>query len=417
MRNLISIRDLTVRFHTYEGVVHALDGLDLDIRQGETLGIVGETGSGKTMTALAILRLIPYPGRIESGSIVFFDKDLRQKIELLKLREDRMRTIRGNKISMVFQEPGAALNPVYTIGDQISEVFLLHRRQELAQRARQYIDGLLSNGRGPAASIKRPFWRWQRRLYDKIAQGHGPLEPRPLGDLSLPKRLLRHLIDKARLFVEKRRPIEPRLVGHLPLFRRLLRRLRDEAGLLTVHMLKDVEIPDPGRVATQYPHQMSGGMKQRAVIAMALACSPELLIADEPTTSLDVTIQAQILELFRRIKVDRGASVLFITHNLGVAAEVCDRVAVMYAGNLCEVAGVEELFRNPLHPYTKALLDAVPMPGKELQTIPGILADALNPPPGCRFHPRCPSAMSICQQERAKPKEVSKDHMVACYLY
>jgi len=346
---------------------------------------VGETGSGKTMTALAILRLIPYPGKIESGSIVFCDKDSGAETELLKLREDRMRSIRGNKISMVFQEPGAALNPVYTIGDQISEVFLLHRRQELGCRARERVDNLLSDGGGLVAGLRRPFWRWQRRIYDKIAE-----EPQAL---------------------------EPRLLSHVPLFRRLLWRLPDEANLLTVDMLKDVEIPDPVRVAAQYPHQLSGGMKQRAVIAMALACSPELLMADEPTTSLDVTIQAQMLELFRRIKVDRGASVLFVTHNLGVAAEVCDRVAVMYAGRLCEVAGVEELFLHPSHPYTKALLDAVPMPGRELQTIPGALADALNPPPGCRFYPRCPSATPLCQQERPKLKMLAKDHMVACYLF
>jgi len=385
MEDLVKIRDLTVRFYTYEGVVHAIDDLDLDIRQGETLGIVGETGSGKTMTALAILRLIPYPGRIESGSIAFFDRSLPDELELLKLSEDRMRSIRGCKISMVFQEPGAALNPVFTIGDQISEVFLLHQRQELGRQAKQRIDSLLGNGSSLSASLRRPFWRWQRRLYNKIAQ-----EPRPF---------------------------EPRLISHLPFFRRLLWRLKDEAGLLTVNMLKDVEIPDPARVAAHYPHELSGGMKQRAVIAMALACSPELLIADEPTTSLDVTIQAQMLELFRRIKVDKGASVLYITHNLGVAAEICDRVAVMYAGRLCEVAGVEEIFLHPLHPYTKALLDAVPKPGKELQTIPGALADAFNPPPGCRFHPRCLSAMPTCQQERAKLKEVSKDHMVACHLF
>jgi peptide/nickel transport system ATP-binding protein len=385
MEDLVRIRDLTVRFYTYEGVVHAIDDLDLDIRRGETLGIVGETGSGKSMTALAILRLIPYPGKIESGSIVFSDRDSGGELELLRLREDRMRSIRGNKISMVFQEPGAALNPVYTIGDQISEVYLLHRRQELGRQAKQRVDSLLSNGSGLAASVKRPFWRWQSRLYSKTAQASHPLEPR--------------------------------LLNRMPLFKRLLWRLRDEANLLTVNMLKDVEIPDAVRVATQYPHQLSGGMKQRAVIAMALACSPELLIADEPTTSLDVTIQAQMLELFRRIKVDKGASVLFVTHNLGVASEVCDRVAVMYAGRLCEVAGVEELFLHPLHPYTKALLDAVPMPGKELETIPGVLADALDPPPGCRFHPRCPSATPLCEQERPKPKVVAKDHMVACYLF
>jgi len=385
MKDLIRIRDLAVRFYTYEGIVHAIDDLDLDIRQGETLGIVGETGSGKSMTALAILRLVPYPGRIESGSIVFFDKALGRELELLKLREGRMRAIRGNKISMVFQEPGAALNPVFTIGDQISEVYLLHRRQELGHRAKQRVDSLLKDGTGLAAGMRKPFWRWQHRLYNKIAQ--------------------------------ESNPVEPRLLSRLPLFRRLLWRLRDEANLLTVDILKDVEIPDPARVAAHYPHELSGGMKQRAVIAMALACSPELLIADEPTTSLDVTIQAQMLELFRRIKVDKGASVLFVTHNLGVAAEICDRVAVMYAGRLCEVAGVEEIFLHPLHPYTKALLDAVPMPGKELQTIPGVLADALNPPPGCRFHPRCPSALPMCQQERAKLKEVSKNHMVACHLF
>jgi peptide/nickel transport system ATP-binding protein len=385
MEDLIKIRDLTVRFYTYEGVVYAIDDLDLDIRRGETLGIVGETGSGKTMTALAILRLIPYPGKIESGSITFFDRKRGNELELLKLGQERMRSIRGNKISMVFQEPGSALNPVYTIGDQISEVFLLHRRRELADRARQQLDNLLKDRDGAGASLKRPFWRWQRRLYDKIAG--------------------------------QSRALEPRLLGRLPLFRRLLWRLRYEATLLTVDMLKDVEIPDPVRVTSQYPHNLSGGMKQRAVIAMALACAPDLLIADEPTTSLDVTIQAQMLELFRRIKVDKGASVLFITHNLGVASEVCDRVGVMYAGRLCEAASVEEMFLHPLHPYTKALLNAVPMPGKELHTIPGTLADSLNPPPGCRFHPRCPSAMPMCSQERPKPKEVSKDHIVACYLY
>jgi len=310
---------------------------------------------------------------------------LHSEIELLKLSEDKMRSIRGDKISMVFQEPGAALNPVYTIGDQISEVFLLHRRPLLGKRATEQVDRLLRDGDGFAASIKRPFWRWQKRLYNKIAQ--------------------------------ESNPFEPRFLSHVPLLRRLLWRMSDEAKLLTVDMLKDVEISDAARVAVHYPHELSGGMKQRAVIAMALACSPELLIADEPTTSLDVTIQAQMLELFRRIKVEKGASVLFITHNLGVASEVCDRLAVMYAGRICEVASVEELFLHPSHPYTKALLDAVPMPGKELQTIPGALADPLNPPPGCRFHPRCPSAKPVCQQEKAELKEINKDHKVACHLF
>ena len=382
MENLIRIRDLSVHFYTYEGVVYAIDDLDLEIRQGETLGVVGETGSGKTMTALAILRLIPYPGKIESGSIMFRD-GAKEEVDLLKLSEDQMRSIRGNRISMVFQEPGAALNPVYTIGDQISEVFLLHRRKELARRAKERVDNLLGDGDAFAAGIRRPFWRWESRLYGKIAKDSNSLEPRVL--------------------------------SHVPIFRRLFGRIKGEANVLTVDMLKSVEIPDAARVAVHYPHELSGGMKQRAVIAMALACSPKLLIADEPTTSLDVTIQAQMLELFRRIKVDTGASVLFVTHNLGVAAEVCDRVAVMYAGRLCEVASVEDIFLHPAHPYTRALLNAVPKPGKELETIPGTVADALNPPPGCRFHPRCPEATERCKQEAPKLREVGKDHVVACY--
>ena len=386
MEDLVRIRDLSVRFYTYEGVVQAIEHMDLDIRKGETLGIVGETGSGKTMTAMAILRLIPYPGKIESGSIIFTESGLRGEVDLLTLSEDRMRSLRGNKMSMVFQEPSAALNPVFTIGDQIAEVYLLHRRHEVGYRAMQQVEGLLADGKGnPLAGLRRPFWRWQRRLYCKIAQ--------------------------------ESHPLEPRIVARIPFFNRLLWRLKDEAELLTVNILRDVEIPDPARVAKEYPHELSGGMKQRAVIAMALACSPKLLIADEPTTSLDVTIQAQILELFRRIKVEKGASVLYITHNLGVAAEICDRVAVMYAGRLCEVAGVEEIFSNPLHPYTRALLDAIPKPGKEPQPIPGTLADQFSPPPGCHFHPRCPNAMPICNQEVPELKEVSKDHLVACHLF
>lgn len=385
MEDLVRIRDLTVRFYTYEGVVHAIDHLDLDIRQKETLGVVGETGSGKTMTALAILRLIPYPGKIESGKITFNDSDSQGEVDLLMLDEEKMRSLRGNQMAMVFQEPGAALNPVFTVGDQVSEVYLVHRRQELGLRAMQRVGSLLEQEGGFAAGMRRPFWHWQERLYRKIGQEPGA--------------------------------VEPRVIRRIPLFNRLLWRLSDEASTLAVGMLRSVEIPDAARVARQYPHQLSGGMKQRAVIAMALACSPRLLIADEPTTSLDVTIQAQILELFRRIKAERGSSVLYVTHNLGVAAEVCDRVAVMYAGRLCEVAAVEEIFLHPLHPYTRALLEAVPKPGKELRTIPGSLPDPMKLPAGCAFHPRCGAALPVCQERIPHLKEVSADHFVACHLY
>jgi oligopeptide/dipeptide ABC transporter ATP-binding protein len=200
------------------------------------------------------------------------------------------------------------------------------------------------------------------------------------------------------------------------LIRRLLWRLKDEAGKIVNSSLKDVEIPDPERIARQYPHQLSGGMKQRAVIAMALACSPDFLIADEPTTSLDVTIQAQILELLRRLKKERRSSILYITHDLGVAAEICERVGVMYAGNLCEVAPVDALYTNPLHPYTEALLAAVPKPGKEPYPIPGTMPDPIELPPGCRFHPRCPIAREVCQEHAPEMHEVAPLHYVACHL-
>jgi len=266
MDELLKIRGLTVRFYTYDGVVQALENVDLDINQKETFGLVGETGCGKTLTALSILRLIPPPGRVECGSICFNIDDRNEPVDLLTISEDEIRAIRGSKISMVFQEPSAALNPVYTIGDQISEVILLHRGQELGQRALEAVNTLLAETPGFISSLARPIWSMERRLYQKVAQ------------------------DPSSLWI--------RIVSCIPLVRRLLWRLKDEAKKMTISVLGEVEIPDPQRVTRQYPHQLSGGMEQRAVIAMALACSPKFLIADEPTTALDVTIQAQILSCF-----------------------------------------------------------------------------------------------------------------------
>jgi len=385
MDELLTIRDLTVKFYTYEGIVHALDNVDLDINQKETFGLVGETGCGKTLTALSILRLVPPPGRIESGRICFNADSRDEPIDLLTLDENEIREIRGSKISMVFQEPGAALDPVYTIGDQISEVILLHRRQELCNQAVEVVKTLLVNRFSLVGTLAAPIWLVEKGLYQKIARN-------------------------PRFFWA-------RIISRVPLLRRLLWRLKDEAKKIAVGILREVEIPDPDRVAGQYPHQLSGGMKQRSVIAMALACSPRFLIADEPTTSLDVTIQAQILELIRRLKVERESSVLYITHDLGVAAEICDRVGVMYAGSLCEVAKTDDLYANPLHPYTKALLAAVPKPGEEPHSIGGVVPDAINPPPGCRFHPRCDSAMEICQEQIPPVREMAPGHLVACHLY
>lgn len=385
MDELLSIRGLTVRFHTYDGTVHALENLNLDVKRRETLGIVGETGSGKTMTALAILRLVPPPGRIETGAIMFDVDGDGAPEDLLRLTEEEMRGIRGSRISMIFQEPGAALNPVYTIGDQIAEVILLHRRREVAERALVTVTQLLATARGPLAALARPARLGQRSLFRRIV-------------------------------AEKRAQL-PRLVARIPLVRRLLRPLDAAALKMATDSLRDVEIPDAERIVKQYPHQLSGGMKQRAMIAAALACSPQFLIADEPTTSLDVTIQAQIVELLRRLRDERESSILYITHDLAVAAELCDRIGVMYAASLCELAATEELFDAPLHPYTRALMAAVPKPGDEPRAIGGFVADAIDPPPGCRFHPRCSEVMAVCRERDPVLVEIHPGHSVACHLY
>lgn len=385
MDELLKIRGLTVRFYTYDGIVQALENLDLDINQKETFGLVGETGCGKTLTALSILRLVPPPGRIESGCIYFNIDGGREPTDLLMIGESEMREIRGSKISMVFQEPSATLNPVFTIGAQISEVVLLHQQQILAEKAVETINKLVAARKGLLGLLAKPMWLVQRGLYQQVRQNPCSMWPR--------------------------------IVGRIPLVRRLLWRLKDEANKMAIDSLMEVEMPDAERVVQQYPHQLSGGMKQRAMIAAALACSPRFLIADEPTTALDVTIQAQILELIRRLKIERESSILYITHDLGVAAEICDRVGVMYAGTLCEVSKTDDLYSNPLHPYTKALMAAIPKPGEEPRSIGGIVPDPLNLPPGCRFHPRCDSATEICREQVPPMREMIPGHFVACHIY
>ena len=318
---ILSIKGLKTNFYTYAGLVKALDGINLDIYKGETLGLVGETGCGKSVTALSIMRLIRWPpGKIDEGSMIFEGKDL------LKLSEKEMRGIRGNKISMIFQEPMTSFNPVFTIGDQISEVLILH----------QHMD-------------KKTAW------------------------------------NKA------------------------------------IEMLSLTGIPAPENVAKEHPHELSGGMLQRAMISMALACQPHLLIADEPTTALDVTIQAQILELIRDLKRRMNSTVLIITHDLGVVADTCDRVVVMYAGNVVELCDVHCVFNNPKHPYTVGLISSIPKlsqkAGDKLETIPGSVPNLITPPMGCRFHPRCSKAMDICKKEKPAVIEVEKGHLVSCHLY
>ena len=318
---LLEVEDLRTWFFTREGVVRAVDGVSFRVMPGETLAIVGESGCGKSVTALSVLRLVPAPpGRIVSGVIRFLGRDL------LQLSEAEMREVRGNDISMIFQEPMTSLNPVLTIGRQIGEILRLH--QGLDRRA-----------------------------------------------------------------------------------------ARDKA----IAMLRLVHIPEPERRIAQYPHQLSGGMRQRVMIAMALACNPKLLIADEPTTALDVTIQAQILDLMRELKQQIDAAIVLITHDLGVVAEMAERVVVMYAGHKAEEARVGELFRRPLHPYTKGLLGSVPRLGlgdgapPRLVEIPGTVPALREAMPGCAFAPRCSFATAICERETPAFEEKEPRHFAACF--
>lgn len=381
MNEILKIRDLVVRFHTDDGVVQALNGINLDIGRKETVGLVGETGCGKTMTAFSILRLVPPPGKIEGGSILFDVGDGNIQ-DILAISEKEVRKLRGNSISMVFQEPSTALNPVFTIGAQIAEVVMVHGRREMAERALVSVETDLKQV-GLFQSLLRPFRIVEKSLYSQINK--------------------------------KPRALWPRFIGRIPILRRLLWRLKDESLKKAISMLKEVEIPDAERVAKVYPHQLSGGMKQRTVIAMALAHSPKLLLADEPTTALDVTIQAQILVLLNKLKQEFNASILYITHDLGVAAEICDRIGVMYAGTIVEMAPMKEIFQYPLHPYTRALLAAVPKPGIEPKPIEGTIPDPIDPPSGCRFHPRCPRSLPKCKESAPQIDEASLGHLVACY--
>ena len=322
MNPLLEIQDLKTHFYTRDGIVRAVDGVSFSVGKGETLAVVGESGCGKSVTALSVLRLIASPpGRIVSGEIKLEGKNL------LELRESEMRDLRGNEISMIFQEPMTSLNPVLTVGNQIAEALRIHR-------------------------------------------GLG----------------------------------------------------RAEAHAGAVERLHQVDIPEPERRADEYPHQLSGGMRQRVMIAMALACQPRLLIADEPTTALDVTIQAQILDLMRALKDKTGAAIVLITHDLGVVAEMAERVVVMYAGRKVEEAPVDSLFARPRHPYTRGLLASIPRLGeasgegpRRLAEIPGVVPSLKEAIPGCVFAPRCPHATEHCRREYPPLEDKGGGHSVACW--
>lgn len=378
MKKVLEVKDLITRFYTYAGTVRALEKINFDVREGETFGIVGETGSGKSATALSILGLVPSPGKVEEGQILLKNND--SYTDLAQLEDEELREIRGRDISMIFQEPNDALNPVYTIGEQIAEAYMAHRKKDLAKDVLKGIEEDIEKTSNP---VKSDILEIERKIYQKMT--------------GKPDSLILRLLSK------------------IPLLKRYEGRLQEEAKRRAIEMLSDVGIPDSGDVAKKYPHEMSGGMNQRAVISMALACKPKLLIADEPTSSLDVSIQARILDLLNDLKEEYGLSILYITHDLGVVAQTCDRVGVMYAGRIVEIADIDELFENPQHPYTKLLLEAVPSPKKDsLVAIGGSVPDLISPPEGCRFNPRCPESGESCSIETPQLVEIKEDHYVAC---
>jgi oligopeptide/dipeptide ABC transporter ATP-binding protein len=338
--SLLVIDDLKTYFFTDRGVVKAVDGLSLKIGRGESLGIVGESGSGKSVTFFSVLKLIQHPGRIVGGRILFQGEDL------VKKRESEMMHLRGAKISMIFQDPLTALNPVLRIGEQISETILFHERREFLKKA--------------PSSDRVPTWRdpWGRKA------------------------------------------------------------LKEQARDRALEMLELVKIPSAVQRLEEYPHQFSGGMRQRVVIAIALSCNPSVLVADEPTTALDVTIQAQILELLTDIRQKLKMSLILITHNFGVAKELCDRIAVMYAGKIVELSGATSLFEQPKHPYTKALMECIPEASKKkVRPIPGLIPSLIDLPSGCSFHPRCQHTMEQCKRESPSLKATGGGGFVRCHLY
>jgi len=372
---LVQVRDLHTYFYTEEGVVKAVDGVSFNIGYKETLGLVGETGCGKSVTALSLVRLVRTPGRIKSGSIQFDGK------EILELSENEMRDIRGDDITMIFQDPLNSLNPVFSVGKQISEAILLHQKETLKES--------LDNYKEDQASIKRQIKSLKEQIKQKKTEGLA-YEPKDREKL----RALRKKIKK--------------------------KKIKDIALDLSADILKKVGIADSREIVKRYPHELSGGMRQRVMIAMGLSCHPKLLIADEPTTALDVTIQAQILRLMKKLKDEFSTSILMITHDLGVISEICEKVAVMYSGRIVEYGPVRTIFENPKHPYTNGLILAIPSSKNldvDLTTIRGMVPNLIYPPDGCRFHPRCDHRLECCDKVIPKLLYFEENHFVSCHLF
>jgi peptide/nickel transport system ATP-binding protein len=425
MEKLLETNDLRTKFFTFEGVVQALNGVSITVNQGETYGLVGESGCGKSVTVRSTMRIVQAPGKITDGKILlFFSKKEREKgIDILKRSEAYMRTIRGNDISMIFQEASTALNPVFSIGKQVGESYRFHRMVEVIEATLADLDRKLQGKVNPISRVWHNFQKLLFRRELKVLKRYRERiveiddELYRLGEDEENKQA-KHTLQQKRKRIPRSEPLVS-FIRRIPILKRYRRRLNKTIRSMVIDLLTKLGVPNPQNVVDRYPHELSGGMQQRIVIAIALACNPVLLIADEPTSNLDVTIQAQIVKLIKELKDTVITSVVFITHDLGLVAEVCDRVTVMYAGDTCETAPVKELFKNPLHPYTQGLLESVPKMDQKgaLQTIKGTVPNLIHPPAGCRFHPRCPHAMEICSREKPPVTEFSPGHTVSCHLY
>ncbi|MHA2122672.1 MAG: oligopeptide/dipeptide ABC transporter ATP-binding protein [Promethearchaeota archaeon] len=412
---LLSVEDLITYFYTEEGIVKAVEGVSFQIYEDEVLGLVGETGCGKSVTALSLLQLIRPPGEIVGGKVLF------QGIDLLNDPEVEMQKYRGNQITMIFQDPLNSLNPVMKVGDQIIEVFLNHKMDELYAEAgqdTQEIDLIKIDLESKKESIKQ--------LKKEIGIDREGIsksdEVEDQGKAVLEDTNDTETLSKIRL---KEDDLTARITDMEDVKYRV-HELKDRSNVFAIadkwaaNVIRDVGISDPEQILSRYPHELSGGMRQRVMIAIALSCSPKLLIADEPTTALDVTIQAHILELMKTLQKEYKTSILMITHDLGLISELCDRVAVMYSGYIVEYGSIYKLFKNPLHPYTHGLIEAIPRVEKRvdnLMTIPGMVPNLIYPPSGCRFHPRCVYCFEPCDTINPEQTETESGYFVACHLY
>ncbi len=510
---ILRVKNLKTQFFVYDGIVKALENINFTLYKGEILGLVGETGCGKSVTAYSITKLIADPpGRIVQGEIylgnlnilkdVFKEAKIiprerkpkvKRKSSVIRRNELFFNQIRGKYISMIFQEPMAALNPVYTIEDQITETLFLHRRGHILEVSKdalknrniltelkkkldylkeqmstegrskgkdlssleddkaasakaefnsiyniEYIENNIPDGKVKEELLKtiktkkgiESFSRHVSLLleaaeaYEKRGSRYDALIEEDHKMEQLREQLLKETDDKVKEEIEKKLAKYTKSINLIKLSKQLKRNKKNplilEARREALYLLESVNIPDAYGVLKRYPHELSGGMLQRVVISIALANDPEILIADEPTTALDVTVQAQILEIMRNLQKERKTSIILITHDLGVIAEMCDRVAVMYAGNIVEIGEINEIFHNPKHPYTIGLISSIPRidnPDKKLKSIGGTVPNLLNPPSGCRFNPRCPFAFDRCKVEVPAHIEVEPGHVVACHLF